>query len=42
VVTSTAINHGASGWLLLGGLFLAAGAGTFLVARTASLIRQPA
>jgi MFS family permease len=42
VVTSTAINHGTSGWLLLGGLFLAAGAGTFLVARTASLIRQPA
>jgi predicted MFS family arabinose efflux permease len=38
VVTSTAIDHGTSGWLLLGVLFVAAGAGTFLIARRAGAV----
>ena len=33
VVTATAITHGFPGWLLLGGLFVAAGAGTRAVSR---------
>ena len=32
-ITSTAIAHGLPGWLLLGGVFVAAGAGTELVSR---------
>jgi len=33
VVTATAISHGLPGWLLLGGLFVTAGAGTRAVSR---------
>jgi dipeptide/tripeptide permease len=33
VVTTTAISHGTPGWLLLGAVFLAAGAGTALTVR---------
>jgi len=39
-VTSTAITHGAPGWLLLGGTFLAAGTGTALIARQPALLAQ--
>lgn len=35
VVTTTAIDHGTPGWLVLAALFLAAGTGTLLIARTA-------
>jgi hypothetical protein len=33
LVTTTAIDHDTPGWLLLAGLFLAAGTGTLLIAR---------
>jgi predicted MFS family arabinose efflux permease len=33
VVTSTAVDHGLPGWILLAALFLAAGTGTLLIAR---------
>jgi hypothetical protein len=33
VVTTTAVDHGGPGWLVLAALFLAAGSGTFLVTR---------
>jgi MFS family permease len=33
VVTSTAVDHGLPGWILLAALFLAAGIGTLLIAR---------
>ncbi|WP_328471651.1 MFS transporter [Actinoplanes sp. NBC_00393] len=43
VVTATAIGHGTAGWLLLGGIFLAAGTGTHVVTARSSarpVVRQ--
>jgi hypothetical protein len=40
VVTLTAISHGTAGWLVLAGLFLAAGVGTAVIARHAADYRS--
>jgi hypothetical protein len=41
VITSTAIGFGLPGWLLLGGVFLAAGAGTRALSGSTTVRAQP-